>query len=96
MQAFAEANRQLKHAFIRSEDYDVASGVQNGRADLAMLKVLLNILPNLLRQCSIQIVGDVTPNVFAFYNHGIHLLFGLGLTLFKCGLSCFCNIVRAR
>jgi hypothetical protein len=30
MQAFAEANRQLKHAFIRSKDDDVASGVQNG------------------------------------------------------------------
>ena len=96
MQAFAEANRQLKHAFIRGEDDDVASGVQNGRADLAVLKVLLNIQPNFLRQRGIQIVGDVTPNVFAFYNYGSHLLFGLGLTLFKSGLSCFCNIMRAR
>jgi hypothetical protein len=43
MQAFAEANRQLKHAFIRSKDDDVASGVQNGRADLAVLEMLLNI-----------------------------------------------------
>jgi hypothetical protein len=78
MQAFAEANRQLKHAFIRSKDDDVASGVQNGRADLAVLEMLLNIQPNILRQCGIQIVGDVTPNVFAFYNHGSHLVFGLG------------------
>ena len=30
MQAFAEANRLFKHAFIRSKDDDVASGVQNG------------------------------------------------------------------
>jgi hypothetical protein len=56
MQAFAEANRQLKHAFIRSKDDDVASGVQNGRADLAVLEMLLNIQPNILRQCGIQIV----------------------------------------
>jgi hypothetical protein len=31
MQTFAEANRQLKHAFIRSKDDDVASGVEDGR-----------------------------------------------------------------
>ena len=96
MQALAEANRQLKHAFIRGEDDDVARGVQNGRADLAVLEMLLNIQSNVLRQCSIQIAGDVTPNVFAFYNDGSHLLFALGLTLFKSGLSCFCNIMRAR
>jgi hypothetical protein len=50
MQAFAESNWQLKHAFIRGEDQDVASRVQNGRADLAVLKVLLDKLPNVLWQ----------------------------------------------
>jgi hypothetical protein len=73
MQAFAVASRKLKHAFVRGKDYDVASGIQNGRAYLAVLKVPLNIEPNVLRQRGIQIFGDVTPNVFAFYNHGSHL-----------------------
>ena len=96
MEAFAEASRQFKYAFIRSEDDDVTSGVENGRADLAMLKVLLNIQPDVLRQCGIQIVRDVIPDVLAFYDNVSHLRFGFGLTLFKSGLSCFCNIIRAR
>jgi hypothetical protein len=96
MQAFVEANRHLKRAFISGEDDDVASGVQNCGADLAVIEVLLNVQPNVRRQSRIQIVADVTPNVFALYNHGSHLLFGLGLTLFKSGPSCFCNIMCAR
>jgi hypothetical protein len=44
MQTFAEANRQLKHAFIRSKDDDVGSGVQDGsnapRADATNIAVI--------------------------------------------------------
>jgi hypothetical protein len=37
----AEANRQLEDTFICREDQDVACRVDNRRADLAVLKVLL-------------------------------------------------------
>jgi hypothetical protein len=66
MQPVAEAHRQLKHAIICSQHQNVARGIEDGRADLAVLQMLLDLLFRLRRQRIIQIIGDVVPNMFAF------------------------------
>jgi hypothetical protein len=43
VKAFAEAKRQLEDPFIGREDQDVTCRVENRRADLAVLKVLLHL-----------------------------------------------------
>ncbi len=44
-----------------------------------MLQVLLHQRSSISRQRTIQIAGEVVPNVFALYDHGNHLLWGAEL-----------------
>jgi hypothetical protein len=50
VQAFTKPNRQLKHPVVRGEDQNVPRGIQNGRADFAMLQMTLDQRPRLLRE----------------------------------------------
>src|SRR5260370_8820692 len=56
--------------------------------------MFLHLLKNLRGERAIEVAGDVLPNVLALYDHENHLRFGL--TLFNCGTSFFCSIMRAR
>jgi hypothetical protein len=75
VKAFAKADRQLEDAIIGYQDDHVTCGVQNGRANLAVIQVLLHRVPRFVGKRSIEIPRNVVPNVLAIYNHGSHLLF---------------------
>src|SRR5258708_13241691 len=98
MQSLAVAYRQLKRAVIGWEDQNVAGGIQNRRADLAMLQVPLNLHAQFWRDAVVNVVGDVCPNVFAVQFHGILPQNPLraGAVVFKSGAKLFCSIIRAR
>ena len=78
---FAETYRKFEDAIIGSQNDHVARGVENGRADLAVIQVLLHRVPRFLGERSIQIFRYVVPNVFAIYDHGSHLLFDVRFTV---------------
>src|SRR5713101_1959695 len=94
MEALAEAERKLKHSVVRGEDQNVSRRVENRRTDFAVLQMFLHLLKYLRREGAIEVTGDVLPNMLALYVHENHLRFGL--TLFNCGTSFFCSIMRAR
>ena len=65
MKQFAEANRKFEDAIVGSQDDHVTRGVQNGRADLAVIQVLLHRVPRFVGERTIQIFRNVVPNVLA-------------------------------
>jgi hypothetical protein len=65
MQPLAVANRQFEDAVVRYEDKDIAGGIEDSRADFAMLEVFLHTVPRLRVERVIQIAGDVVPDMLA-------------------------------
>jgi hypothetical protein len=55
MQSFAETNRKFEDSIIGSQDDDIARGIQNGGADLAVIQMLLHGIPRCVRQRSVKI-----------------------------------------
>ena len=55
MKSFAETNRKFEYPIIGSQDDDIARGVQNGGANLAMIQMLLHGISRFVRQSSVQI-----------------------------------------
>jgi hypothetical protein len=53
---FAETSRELEHPIIGNQNDYVASGVENCRADLAMIKVLLDNASRLFGKSGVQII----------------------------------------
>jgi hypothetical protein len=49
VKSFAEANRKFEDSIIGSQDDDIARGVQNGGADLAVIQMLLHGIPSFVR-----------------------------------------------
>jgi hypothetical protein len=78
---FTETNREFEDAIVGSQDDHVARRVQNGRADLAEIEMLLHSLTRLVGKRSIQVFRNVVPNVFAIYDHGSQLLFDVRFTV---------------
>lgn len=95
MQAIAESRGKLENPIVSSEYQNVPRGIQDGRADFTVLKVLLYQLFGLERQRIIEKFGDVVPDVLAFDYHGNHLRF-LEFAAFSLGASSFCSMIRAR
>lgn len=77
MKPLAETNWQFEDTVIGSQDDYISSGVQDRRADLAVVEMLLHNLPCLFRQRPVKIFRNVVPDVFAIYYQGHHLLFGV-------------------
>jgi hypothetical protein len=50
MKSIAEADWKLEHPFVCRKDQDISCGIENGRAYLAMLKVLLHQSPHIRRE----------------------------------------------
>jgi|SRR5580704_823726 hypothetical protein len=65
MQSFTEAKWQFKDAIVCSQNEDVARGVEDRRAYLAMRQMLFYLREQVGIKCSIQITRDVRPDVFA-------------------------------
>ena len=94
METIAETDGKLEDTIVCSKNKDVACGIENCRTYLAMFQVPLHQFSYFEGQRIVQIAGDVVPNVFAFYYHRNHLLFGFAV--FSCGASAFCSMIRAR
>ena len=94
MKSLTETQWQLEDSFVSCQDQNISSGIQNCRANLAMLQMFLDFVQFRSFQATVEVARDVLPDVFAIYNQGNHLR--LGLTCFSCGASVFCNIIRAR
>src|ERR1700679_766131 len=94
MEALAVTEGELVDAVVGGEDEDVARGVQDGRADLADLEMLLDGGQHFGVEGVVEIAGDLLPDVFALYDHGNHLRFGF--ICLSCGARCFCSMMRAR
>jgi hypothetical protein len=69
VETFAVAEWKLEDAVVGSEDEDVASGVEDGGADLTVLEVTLHIGACGFVESVIEIAGDLVPNVAAIQNH---------------------------
>ncbi len=83
VKSFPETNRKFEDSIIGSQDDDIARGVQNGGADIAVIQMLLHGIPRFVTQRSVQIFRNVVPNVLAIYNHESHLLFEVRFTVFS-------------
>jgi hypothetical protein len=70
VEAFAVAYREFEGAIVGSEDEDVAGGIEDGGADLAVLEVQLDFAEEQRIELVIEILGDVFPNIFASDTHG--------------------------
>lgn len=73
VEAFSVAYGEFVGAVIGSEDEDVASGIENGRAHFAAFEMLLDGGEQIGIELMIQILGDVFPDVFALQLHWNHL-----------------------
>ena len=71
MEALAEADWEFEGAVVGGENDDVAGGIENGRADFAVLEVAFNVGAEFDRDTVVNVVGDVSPDVFAVQFHGI-------------------------
>jgi hypothetical protein len=69
VETIAEAGGKLEDAVVRGEDEDVSRGIEDGGTDLAVLEMPLDQFFGRWVQRIIQVVGDVVPDVFAFYDH---------------------------
>ena len=78
---FAETYRKFEDAIIGNQNDHVARGIENGRADLAVIQVLLHRVPRFVGKRSIQIFRNVVPNVFAIYEQKSHLVFDVRFTV---------------
>ena len=94
MKPLTETQWQLEDSFVRGEDQNISSGIQNCRANLTVFQMFLDFVSFRSFQVIVEVTRDVLPDVFAIYDQGNHLR--LGLTCFSCGASVFCNIIRAR
>jgi len=65
VQTFAVADWKLEDTIICCEDENVARGVEDRRADLAVRKMLFDIDACLRIQGVVEIAGDVVPDVAA-------------------------------
>ena len=95
VQAFAVAYREFEGTVVAGEDQDVASGIEDGGADLAVGQVLFDVGTSQGVKGVVEIAGDIVPYMAAVQNHG-NLLRRAGAALASCGASCFCSIRRAR
>ena len=69
MEALAVAKWQLEDAVVCGEDENVARGVEDGGADLAVLEMMLHVGACGFVEGVIQITGDLVPDVAAVQNH---------------------------
>src|ERR1019366_5027072 len=98
MEPIAEARRQFKHPVIGHEDNHVSGGVEHGGADLAGLKMAINIGAHRWVDVVVDIGGDVLPNVIAVDSHvrPPNQPFRLGANPFSLGARFRCKSARAR
>ena len=82
METLAIAEWELEDAIVRSEDEDVARGIEDGRANLAVGEVALDVCACGFVECVVQIAGDLVPDVTAIQNHKNLLRFS-GTALFS-------------
>jgi len=94
VESFAEAGRKLEHPFVCRKDQDVPSGIENGGAYLAVLKMPLHQCPDVLKERIVEEIGDAAPNILAVDHHGSNLR--LGCNRFSCGARRFCINILAR
>lgn len=69
VEPIAESGGKLEHAIVRDQDHDVTRGVQYGRANLAGLKVVIDLSAQLGVNLAVNVVRDMLPNVFAVDPH---------------------------
>jgi hypothetical protein len=65
MEPLTVTDRQFKNAIISSQNEDVASRVDDCRANLTVLQVSLHLLKRLSIERMIEIIGDICPYVLA-------------------------------
>jgi hypothetical protein len=65
VKTLAVAEWKLEDAVIGSEDEDIARGVEDGGADLAMLEVALHVGAYGFVERVVEIAGDLVPDVAA-------------------------------
>src|SRR5208282_3459697 len=69
MQALAVSYRELKRPVIGGQNQNIPRGIENGRANLAMRKMLLNLLAHLRLNTAVNELRDVLPDMLAVHFH---------------------------
>jgi hypothetical protein len=69
MKALAVAEGKLEDAIIGCKDEDIACGVEDCGADLAVFKMALDIGAGGSVEGIVEIAGDLVPDVTAIQNH---------------------------
>src|SRR5262249_2713180 len=98
VQALTVADRQLEGPVVGRQDQDVPRGIEDGRADLAVLAVPLDLRTKLGRHGVVDVVRDLRPHMLAVQLHGILPQNPLraGAVVLSNGARRFCSITRAR
>jgi hypothetical protein len=69
VEAFAVADGEFEGAIVGGEDEDVASGIEDGGTDLAVLEVQFDFAEEHRVELVIEIFRDVFPDLFASETH---------------------------